>query len=335
MVIFEDGKGAFKGRWRKERGNRIVTRLLFFLLSFLLLGCQVTRAYAYYGTRPRGMGGAYVAVSDDAWAVRYNPAGLSQLEKGHFSLTSLVDIARRDDMRPDDAIALAYPNDWGTWGVHYVHNRDKVKSWVGSACYIDDYTDHMYGLSYGKEILPHCSVGLTARGVTKKLESGQYGAATKNNYSDDYFAVDVGFLYQPFWWLSMGVLGQDLNKPTYTLQDTTYRYIRNWQPGIAIRPDRKTIIACDISDVTEKSRDTNRDVTNDLMIGIERWFGEYVALRGGVHHLTSHDETLEAYTGGLSIKFPVKGYKYLVEYAYIDRHEMDVELHLVGLGLVF
>jgi hypothetical protein len=38
------------------------------------------------GARPLGMGGAYTAVSDDAFALFYNPAGLSQVSRGEFAI---------------------------------------------------------------------------------------------------------------------------------------------------------------------------------------------------------------------------------------------------------
>ena len=37
------------------------------------------------GARAMGMGGAFVAIADDASAVYYNPAGISQLERAQFS----------------------------------------------------------------------------------------------------------------------------------------------------------------------------------------------------------------------------------------------------------
>lgn len=38
------------------------------------------------GARPYGMGGAYTAVSDDAFALFYNPAGLAQVTRGEFAV---------------------------------------------------------------------------------------------------------------------------------------------------------------------------------------------------------------------------------------------------------
>ncbi len=41
------------------------------------------------GARSRGMGKAFLAVSDDATAISWNPAGLIQLERPEFSVVVL------------------------------------------------------------------------------------------------------------------------------------------------------------------------------------------------------------------------------------------------------
>jgi hypothetical protein len=45
--------------------------------------------YIYKGIRPMGMGGAFVAVSNDANALFYNPAGLSNITEKKLSLLSV------------------------------------------------------------------------------------------------------------------------------------------------------------------------------------------------------------------------------------------------------
>ena len=45
--------------------------------------------HIYRGIRPLGMGGAFVAVSDDQNALLYNPAGFSYVSKQRFTLLSI------------------------------------------------------------------------------------------------------------------------------------------------------------------------------------------------------------------------------------------------------
>jgi hypothetical protein len=47
------------------------------LIIILLLAFSAQTVFAFYGTRPMGMGGAFTAVADDATAAYWNPAGLA------------------------------------------------------------------------------------------------------------------------------------------------------------------------------------------------------------------------------------------------------------------
>ncbi len=66
-----------------------------FLLAFALLGSTAWGELVrnpYPGVRPSGMGNAFLAISDDANALWYNPAGLTKVKGTHLSLidTSLA-----------------------------------------------------------------------------------------------------------------------------------------------------------------------------------------------------------------------------------------------------
>jgi hypothetical protein len=67
-------------------------KMLIFLF-LIVLSASVTWGdefpYIYKGVRPMGMGGAFVAVSDDANALFYNPAGLARIDHVSVSLLPL------------------------------------------------------------------------------------------------------------------------------------------------------------------------------------------------------------------------------------------------------
>lgn len=68
-----------------------MNKLLFILFIVLsVVSSSMVSAeeypYIYKGIRPMGMGGAFVAVSDDAHALFYNPAGLSYIQEKRISL---------------------------------------------------------------------------------------------------------------------------------------------------------------------------------------------------------------------------------------------------------
>ena len=59
------------------------------LLSILLLLSHIFGQYdqLFVGTRPLSMGGAFIAVADDANAITWNPAGLPGLRRTEFTST--------------------------------------------------------------------------------------------------------------------------------------------------------------------------------------------------------------------------------------------------------
>ncbi|MBN2298105.1 MAG: hypothetical protein JXM72_05900, partial [Deltaproteobacteria bacterium] len=64
--------------------------IAFLLTVFLPAGLSAKEySFIYKGIRPMGMGGAFVAVSNDANALFYNPAGLADISESRTSLLNL------------------------------------------------------------------------------------------------------------------------------------------------------------------------------------------------------------------------------------------------------
>ena len=61
--------------------------ILIFLFSWNIFAKELP--YIYKGARPLGMGGAFTALSDDANALFYNPAGLANIKENRVSLITL------------------------------------------------------------------------------------------------------------------------------------------------------------------------------------------------------------------------------------------------------
>lgn len=72
----------------------IILAILLVLSSSTAMGGEYP--YIYKGLRPMGMGGAFVAVSDDANALFYNPAGLTRVQNIRASLFPLgIEIGKK------------------------------------------------------------------------------------------------------------------------------------------------------------------------------------------------------------------------------------------------
>ena len=75
--------------------------------SFLRLGA---------GARPLGMGGAFTAISDDATASFWNPAGLAQLQKRQIAAA----YSQMFEGRRQGLLGLACPSPLGTVGLGWM-----------------------------------------------------------------------------------------------------------------------------------------------------------------------------------------------------------------------
>jgi long-subunit fatty acid transport protein len=104
-----------------QQGFSSRSRWLLQILGLILFGLLLLRESAYAqiltdikinsspnpvgsGARATGMGGAFIAVADDATAASWNPGGLIQLETPEFSVVGACDISRDDydsDLHPE------------------------------------------------------------------------------------------------------------------------------------------------------------------------------------------------------------------------------------------
>ena len=93
--------------------NRVeyIMKKIFFLFSFLIIGLSLTIAQDFNltgaGARAEGLGGAFIGVADDATAIVWNPAGLTQLERAEASvvtrfISEKVDYKFEDSSGPDN-----------------------------------------------------------------------------------------------------------------------------------------------------------------------------------------------------------------------------------------
>ncbi len=186
--------------------RRIVTFLLAFALLTYHLIILSTAVYAGVGTnggeflrigvgeRAIGMGGAFSSIADNATAVYWNPAGLSQLKMREFSvmhLNYLVDIKSEhlSYVHPLGNPGLGTVQDkYGTLGsqlsllISHHSRRDDFGNEIG-----DFYNyEGIFSLAYGRVISKNLSLGLTLKTIYTQLDNNK----TSN------LAFDFGGLYK-------------------------------------------------------------------------------------------------------------------------------------------
>lgn len=225
------------------------------------------------GVRGQGLGGAFVAVADDASAVWWNPAGLA----GGPFFNFVFEHQRQTD--PDDtvnALALATP----PLGLSYQRLRYAVPSadegasgrqTGGSNAHSDALVTHEIGVTLLQSVTANLVVGTTLKFVRGIFDD------RGTNQAD----LDLGVHYRAGA-LRAGLVVRNVAEPSFHLSDSSDVTLdRQARAGIAWATGSLTV-AADL-DLTDPAGETGRR----LAMGAERQWQQRWAVRGGVRITTS------------------------------------------------
>ncbi|MDT8903498.1 hypothetical protein [Anaeroselena agilis] len=237
-------------------------RTIFAVLAVALAVGTVNQApvSACYGVRAMGMGGAFIGVADDVNAVYWNPAGIAFTKETQANIQHITN--NRELINYIDIVEVTTPVKNGAIGLTYVKDRAAMNYLIQG----QNYNQEWYVLSYGAKITDNLAIGTNIRQVVEKT------ALNGQTESKHFTGLDASLFYKNNKW-SCGLLVQDFNRPT-TL-DGGYM-IRNYRPGIAYRPDNKTIIAADIYDATD-------EIERAYCVGAEYKASDAITLRAGCY----------------------------------------------------
>lgn len=241
------------------------------LATALATSITAPTAFACYGVRAMGMGGAFIAVADDVQSVYWNPAGLANVKEKQFGWQKATN--NRESINYIDVFEFAMPLENGKSGIglHYTNNREAAAYGADSDNYGINYKSSWWTLSYGEKINDKFAVGVNIRQEKESVDGiVEAGVRTLGKSSNTTYSTDLGLLYQASDKLSYGLL----------IQDASGRDKEgNWRPAVAYRPDNKTIVAFDVYNATEAYNSTR-----EYSIGIEHKFSDKVAIRVGNYH---------------------------------------------------
>ena len=252
-----------------------MSRFLRFLVLGLLLALKATPAHAAFesigaGARPIGMGGAFTAVSDDAHAIYYNPAGLAQVRRGEFTggYGKLYAGLKDNSNLGSGFVGVVQPIKSGAYGTLGM-------GWL-SLSLEGAYREDTIGFSYGKEILTDgFFVGGSGKVLKRNFGSDIYTQVDplfiQKGYNTTNFSFDFGVLYRPSANYSFAFAVKDLNQPNVGLaaSDKVPSEIRG---GFAYR--QRTLLFD--AELSRKDKDTN------VALGLEKWLFRSFALRAGI-----------------------------------------------------
>lgn len=160
--------------------------------------------------RAVAMGEAFVAISDDATAVHYNPAGLTQLESREVVFTHIQYVA---DITYNFA-AIAWPlySIGGTLGVgiYALDAGDMIVTsyenptgyWdAGGAPYTFTARDYAIAISYARSLTDHFSIGVTWKLIEELYEEHRatgWAADIGTTYDTGYRGIKMSMVISNF-----------------------------------------------------------------------------------------------------------------------------------------
>lgn len=256
---------------------RPLRRAAFVLAAVTLLAGSAAADFrsTRTGARPRAMGSAFVAVSDDANAVHWNPAGLAATSDLQAMITRnwSYEVA---DVLQDDALTVAAP------GFRFLGLEMHAAGAFVRRAIRDVYYEDTYELALAAELpwLRGLSCGVT--GKVFRLDAPAYEQYNDPAYlgADTGLAADLGLLYRADAPWSLGAALYNLNEPYLQLIGTTTRpdpVHRGFAVGGSYLFRDTLLLTGDL-----RSAQFHFDELR-VNAGSEIWFFDTLALRAGLY----------------------------------------------------
>jgi len=257
------------------------------------------QAFESIGIRAQGMGGAYVAVADDATATWWNPAGLAT--GAYFSALVEYDRPRTPQDASIKGLAIGFP----ALGISYYRlpiNQMRVSGSTGTAPESREEQGDLsvYGVTVGQSLGDHLVLGSTL----KLVRAGQ-------SHGD----LDMGAMAR-FGGARVGLVVKNIRKPSFDTADGPLELKRQVRTGAALTAQTNGLINqmtlgadADLTIVPTRTGDERRVAGGLEVIAL----GKKLGLRAGAGANTV-GERRPSYSGGASLILVAGGYLG----AYID-----------------
>jgi F plasmid transfer operon, TraF, protein len=249
------------------------------------------------GARAEGMGGAFVAVADDATAVYWNPAGIAtgatfdlQASKGHDSHL-FVGAAL-------PVLAASYYRTRELSGLPTVSGSPDRQTGGSGQVQVRTLTTTNFGVTMVQTVVPGLVIGTTARVLRGGIEGFQRRTTVD---------LDAGAMVSA-WDVRFGLTARNLREPEFQTEGGMVRMTRQFRVGAALVPRAlPTGAHGPFSLAIDADLRTTPDVRGDrrtAAAGGEYWLGKgLVGVRGGVRWSTSGDSR-RAVSGGFTVRLP-------------------------------
>ena len=288
------------------------------------------------GARPLGMGGAFSAVAQDAYAGYYNPSGLPLLNFREFVTTlSFLPLDRRlnyigyaqsispktQGKRTAEVVRAGFSLGWINSGVENIDGRDMNGRPIGTF----SNSENAFYFSFALMSHQRVSLGFSAKVLYNRFPSlAEDGKAI----TAKGFGMDFGALIRPFDNLSLGILMRDVgSKYTWNTEKlwergTTRvdRFPRGFRVGVAFQlPEEGVIGALDL--------EKNQKQDWRYHLGFEVTSNDKMAFRGGLNN--------GEFSFGVGFKYRVFKKISKLDYAYVVNKVAARGDHFVSWSFLF
>lgn len=315
-------------------------KCIIFTLTLIttIITLNINNAHAAFkdtgwGTRPAGMGGAFVAVANDSNAPLWNPAGIAQMKNAEGTFMYSTYYNGLDLKAGDDSVTLGF-NYLG-----FVYPKSSIGafgvSWANFTA-SNLYKEDTYAITYAKRLndwfpglVPKVYVGVNLKSMGHAYTLDQYAqndpVFTSGGTSKSAFTADIGAMIKPYDKLVIGLTGKNLTQPDVGLKDTD-KVPMEILVGVAYRNfNVGNVILTPALDVTSRDGDTR------FHAGIEGWlFNKALGVRAGFN---STEATLGfSFNGMRSETFGVN-----IDYSFIMPMQIESSSgsHRISMGVWF
>lgn len=295
---------------------------------FLCFGLPLSvhgQSFGDIGIRAEGMGGAFVAVADDASAVYWNPAGIatgamfdlqvSAGRAGPLFVGAVLPVLGASYYRTRHAIGLATVS----------ASPDRQNEGSGKV-QVRTLTTTNIGVTVVQTVVPGLVIGTTARMVRGGVET--FGTRTTVDF-------DTGAMVSA-WDVRFGLTARNLREPEFPSGGEQVRMHRQFRVGVALAPrSLPTGVHGPFSLAIDADLTTTPDVWGDrrtVAAGGEYWLAKGLAgARAGVRWSTLGD-SYRAFSGGVTVRLPRSVH---VEGQLTNSNESDETEWTVGARVTF
>lgn len=278
-------------------------RIIALFALFLPLTLPVSvhaQHFGGVGARAEGLGGAFVAVADDASAVYWNPAGIAtgatfelQVSRGRDSNDSNIFIGA---VLP--VLGASYYRTREVTGLPTVSDSPDRQNGGSGEVQVRTLTTTNFGVTVVQTVAPGVVIGTTARVVRGGID----GFETRTT-----FDLDAGAMAS-VWGMRFGLTARNLRTPEFQSGDGVVRLNRQFRVGVALAPRAlPTGVHGPFSLAIDADLTKTRDIRGDrrtAAAGGEYWVAKgLVGVRAGVRWRTAGDVN-RALSGGFTVRLP-------------------------------